>query len=190
LANAIGKGGSQTVAKFLGAVENANVEPISGSVPSLGELVPPVEKLMALLMEAGAKKLVLTDLGLLLDLLRRFSEVSLAEFESRALRSVASASRPRAAPGAPPVDKRQLVETYLRRLEAALGNDGLFRAVYRELSADKNITKIEAIEIASRFFEPMAQSATRPKALKKILSRHEKLLDSRDASKSIGGQAA
>src|SRR3977135_4019371 len=82
LANAIGKGGSQTVAKFLGAVENVNVEPISGSVPSLGELVPPVEKLMALLIEAGAKKPVLTDLGLLLDLLRRFSEMSLAEFES------------------------------------------------------------------------------------------------------------
>ena len=188
LADTIGKGGSQTVAKFLGAVEKADVEPILGTAPQLGELVPPVEKLVALLTEAGVKKSVVTDLELMLDLLRRRSEVSLAEFESRALRSVASASRRRA--GAPPVDTKQLVESYLQRLEAALGNDGLFRAVYRELSADKNITKVEAIEIASRFLEPMAQSATRPKALRKILHRHEKLLDSREASKSIGGHKA
>ena len=88
------------------------------------------------------------------------------------------------------MDTKQLVESYLHRLETALGNDGLFRAVYLELCADRNITKVEAIEIASRFFEPMAQSATRPKALQKILYRHEKLLDSRDASKSIGGHKA
>jgi hypothetical protein len=48
---------------------------------------------MALLKEAGAKKSVVTDLGLLLELLRRFNEVSLAEFESRALRSMALFSR-------------------------------------------------------------------------------------------------
>jgi hypothetical protein len=188
LADTIGKGGSQTVTRFLRAIENVDVEPISGTLPHLGDLVPPVEKLVALLTEGGAKKSVVADLKLLLDLLRRRSGVSLAEFESRALISVASASRRRA--GMPPADTKQLVESYLQRLEAALGNDGLFRKVYHELSADKNITKVEAIEIASRFLEPMGQSATRPKALQKILYRHEKLLDSRDASKSIGGHKA
>ena len=70
LADTIGKGGSQTVAKFLGAVEKADVEPISGlPYPTLGELVSPVEKLVALLLtEARAKKSVVTDLELLLDL--------------------------------------------------------------------------------------------------------------------------
>lgn len=190
LAEAIGKGGSQPVAKFIRVVENSGFESALGAGPNLGDVVPPVERLLALLIEGGAKKAVVTDLELLLDLLRRRSEVSLTEFKSCALRSVASASRRKADPGAPPVDTKQLVESYLQRLEAALGNDGLFRAVFRELSADKNITKSEAVEIASRFFEPMAQSATRPRALQKILYRHEKLLESRDASKSIGGDKA
>ena len=190
LAEALGKGGTQTVTKFLVAVEKPTYEPTSNTGPNLSDLVPPVEGLIALLIEAGAKKAAVTDLKLVLDLLRRRREMSLAEFESRALRSVASASRRKADPGAPPVDTKQLVESYLQRLETALGNDGLFRAVYRELSADKNITKVEAIVIASQFFEPMAQSATRPKALQKILYRHEKLLDSRNASKSIGGDKA
>ena len=71
------------------------------------------------------------------------------------------------------MDTKLLVESYLQRLGATLGNDGLFRAVHRELSADKNITQVEAIEIASRFLEPMAQSATRPKALQKSLQARE-----------------
>lgn len=190
LADAIGKGGTQAVAKFLSAIEKAGLELISGTGTQLGDVAPPVEKLVAILVEAGAKKAAVTDLELLLDLLRRRSEVSLVDFDSCALRSVASASRRKADPGAPPVDTKQLVENYLQRLEAALGNDGMFRAVFRELSADKSISKVEAIEIASRFMEPMAQSATRPKALQKILYRHEKLLDSRDAAKSIGGNKA
>ena len=190
LAEAVGKAGSQTVAKFLGAIEKAGLDSISGTGPQIGDVAPPVEKLMAILTEAGAKKAVVTDLELLLDLLRRRSEVSLVDFDSCALRSVASASRRKADPGAPPVDTKQLVENYLQRLEAALGNEGMFRAVFRELSADKSVTRVEAVEIASRFLEPMAQSATRPKALQKILCRHEKLLDSRNASKAIGSNKA
>ncbi len=188
-ATALGKGGSQTVLKLLGVVERASFEGTPGG-GALGDLVPPVERLVALLKETGAKKSVVNDLKLLLDLLRRRSELSVSEFESIVARSVASASRRKADPGAPSVDTKRLVESYLKRLEAALGNDQLFRAVYLELSADKNITKIEAIEIASQFMEPMPRSATRPKALKKILYRHEKLLDSRRASGSIGGERA
>lgn len=190
LAKALRKGGSQSFAKILSALEKDMFQDIPAIGPTLGDLVLPVAKLSALLTEAGAKKTVVADLELLLDLLRRRSEVSLTVFESCEFGSVASASRRRADPGAPPVDTKQLIENYLQRLEAALGNDGLFRAVFNELSADRNITKVEAIEIASRFFEPLAQSATRPKALRKILYRHEKLLDARSGAKSIGGQAA
>ncbi len=190
LANALGQGGAKATAKFLGTIEKAGFcgAPFDGA--RLGELAPNVESFVALLKEAGAKKSAVTDLELVLDLLRRHSGVSLTEFESIASRTVASASRRSADPGGAPVDTKKLVETYLQRLEAALGNDLPFRALLRELSADRNITKTEAIEIASRFFEPMARSTTRPKALRKILDRHEKLLDSRAASYSIGGKAA
>ena len=84
------------------------------------------------------------------------------------------------------MDTKELVESYLQRLEAALGNDTLFRSLHRELSADVRINKTEAIEIASRFFEPMPASATRRKAMQKILYRHQKLMDSRAASETIG----
>ena len=88
------------------------------------------------------------------------------------------------------MDTKELIESYLQKLEAALGNEGMFRIVYRELSADKRADREAVIEIASRFFETTPASTSRPKALQKILHRHEKLMESRGASSSIGGKAA
>jgi hypothetical protein len=104
--------------------------------------------------------------------------------------SVASASPRKVGSGSTPVDPNKLVEYYLERLQDTLGDDEAFRALYRELSDDARITRTQAIEIASRFFAPVPPSTTRPKALQKILYRHEKLMDSRAASSSIGGKAA
>ena len=86
------------------------------------------------------------------------------------------------------MEPKQLVEDYLKRLEATFGNDAAFRAVFAELSADKRVGKTEMNEIASHFFAPVPASTTRPRALQKILYRHEKLLDSRAASSAIGGK--
>jgi hypothetical protein len=187
LSEAVGKGGQRSVATFLGAVEHAMPNRDTASETVFANLVPSLRGLLALLTEARAQKTVVADLKRLLDLLERRSDVSKDDFDLRAVRSVASASRTKAVAGAPTVDTKQLVESYLKRLEAALGNDALFRSIYRELNDDKNITQVEAVELASRFLEPTARSSTRPKALKKELYRHERLLDAREAARSIGG---
>jgi hypothetical protein len=188
--NSLRKGGTLATAKLLSAIEKIGFEKAAEEAPLLGHFAPVLEHFIRLLKQAGAKQASVVDLELLLDLSRRHSEVSLGSFELAVQRSVASASRRKPPPGATTVDSKQLIDSYLRRLEGALGNDALFRTVFRELSDDKNISKVEAIEIASRFFEPVAPSSTRPKALQKILYRHEKLLESRAASSSIGGRAA
>ena len=120
----------------------------------------------------------------------RHGEVSVKEFDSAVERVVASASRGRSKSGAPTVDTKELIESYLQKLEAALGNEGMFRIAYRELSADKRADREAVIEIATRFYEPTPASTSRPKALQKILHRHEKLMESRGASSAIGGKAA
>ena len=190
ITSVLGKAGTQTAASFISTIEKIPFKRSGSNGPQVAEIVPLIAGLVAILKAAGPDKLAVADLELLLDLLRRRSEVSIKDFKSSVLRSVAAASGRKAEPGAPLVDTKQLVENYLQRLEAALGNDGMFQAVYRELIADKNVTKTEAIEIASRFLSPLPASTTRPKALQKILYRHEKLLDSRSASSSIGGKAA
>jgi len=44
------------------------------------------------------------------------------------------------------------------------------------------------VELASRFLAPIAKSTSRPKALRRVLYRHEKLLESRAASASIAAR--
>lgn len=190
LAAAVGRGEQQTVAKFLAAVEKAGLSSATADASMLGAAEPMLIGLVELFSEAGVKKTVVADVELVLDLVRRHSDVSVTEFESAVERVVASASRGKSKTGAAPVDMKELIEGYLQKLEAALGNEGMFRVVFRELSADKRADRDAVVEIATRFYEPTPASTTRPKALQKILLRHEKLMESRGASSTIGGKAA
>lgn len=190
LATAIGRGEKKGVAKFLAAMEKVGFSSSAADERVLGTAVPILKGLVELLSEAGVKKTVVADVALVLDLIRRHSEASVIEFESAVERVVASASRGKGKSGAAPVDMKELIEGYLQKLEAALGNEGMFRIVYRELSADKRAHRDAVVEIATRFYEPTPASTTRPKALQKILLRHEKLMESRGASSTIGGKAA
>ncbi len=82
----------------------------------------------------------------------------------------------------------QLANAYLIRLEETLGSDERFRAVHAELGADKVVGQAEMVEILSRFLSPVAKSTSRPKAWRRIMYRHEKLLQSRAASASIAAK--
>jgi hypothetical protein len=185
-AGGLAGGGTMTTKKLVASIDKARLQ-LVGAEPTLGALKSELEGLITVLKEAGVRKTLVADIELLLDLVLRHRETSIAEFESL-VRSVASASR-QPDRGATPVDRKQLVASYLHRLEAALGNDEIFLPLHRELSADKRVTKEIAIEIASRFLAPLPPSTTRPKALKKVLYRHEKLMESQAASSSIGGKA-
>jgi hypothetical protein len=175
--------GTMSTKKFVSSIEKAGLSRTIAEEPMLGVVESEINELIGVLKAAGAKKTLMTDVELLLDLSGRYKETSIAEFES----SVASASGQQ--PGATPMDPKQLVEEYLKRLEVAFGNDEVFRALHKELNDDKRVTRVMAIEIASRFYAPMPPSSSRPKALRKILERHEKLMYSRAASSTIGGKA-
>jgi hypothetical protein len=190
LARVIGIGGTQTAAKFFEKMNKTGFQHVGDEECDVSDLVPILDRLLHLLTEAGGKKAAITDVQILLDLIRRSSEFSLNDIESVALVSVASASRGKTKPGEQPVDTEQLVQAYLKRLDAARGRDTEFRSIYKELTDDRRIGSAEAVAIASKFYQPVPASTSRPKALQTILRRHEKLMESRAASSTIGGKAA
>ena len=71
----------------------------------------------------------------------------------------------------------KLVAIYLGNLEQTLEDANRFPELYRNIVADKRIGQPEAVELASRFLDPIAKSTSRPKALRRLLYRHEKMME-------------
>jgi hypothetical protein len=157
----------------------------SGESPRLGELISPLEGLLQLL-EDVAKPKNLADLKGLLAVVREHGDTSIEGFASAIRDHVASASKGKSKKGAKSMNE-SLVADYLKKLEAALGNDVAFRTLFGEIEADKRITKLEAVALATRFLGPTPASTTRPRALQRVLQRHQKLMDFKRSSESIGG---
>jgi hypothetical protein len=145
---------------------------------TLGALMPALEAFHKLLVQASAKKKSIDSVKAMLDVFNEYSQLSTEEFR-RALCFKTTGDRT--------VDQ-QLVATYLGKLEQALGDERKFPEVYDALTADKRIAQPEAVELASRFLAPIPKSTSRPKALRRVLYRHEMLLESRAKSASIGAR--
>ncbi len=157
------------------ALRQSNQNHQVSSGVKLGSLLPVFSVFYEVFIAAGARKKSVTDLKALLDLFGEYQQLSIDEF-CLALTPITI--------GARAVD-HQLVDTYLDRLEKVLGDEQQFPLVYKSLTADKRVAQPEAVELASRFLAPIAKSTSRPKALRRVLYRHEKLLESRAASASI-----
>ncbi len=189
LGKMLSNGSARLVAKRLQEISKFN-QSTKGQIATLKDVTPLLEGLLTLLGNAGAKRQVVADLKLIVDVIGQNGELSLADAESAASGSVASASCEIDKMGAVPVDGNSLIEDYLQKLETSLGSDPAFRVVLSSLEADQRIGRTEAADLASRFFGPVAPSTSRPKALQRILLRHQKLLDARAAAATIGGKAA
>jgi hypothetical protein len=157
--------------------------PASGESPRLAELVSPLEALLQLL-EDVAKPEILDDLIHLLAMVREHGDISIVGFASAVRKHVASASKGQSKKGAAAMDQ-SLVADYLKKLEAALGDDAAFLALFREIDANKRVTKLEAVELATRFLASTPPSTSRSKALQRVLHRHQKLMDFKRSSESI-----
>ncbi|MGE0853703.1 MAG: hypothetical protein AB7O44_29505 [Hyphomicrobiaceae bacterium] len=179
---ALSPAGSQTVDRFAKSCSLLRF-PDSREPPLLGELLPSLESL-AQLLEDIAKPEILTDLKQLLAVIRDHRDIPIAGFESAIVKHVASASKGQSKKGVTPMDQ-PLVDDYLARLEASLGDDAAFRALFREIETDRRVTKVEAVELATRFLGPTPPSTSRPKALQRVLHRHQKLMDFKRSSESI-----
>jgi hypothetical protein len=149
----------------------------------LRELVPTLEVLLQLL-DGIAKLEIIVDLERLLAIAREHGDTSVVGFASVIRKQVVSASKGQSKKGAAQMDQ-SLVDDYLKKLEAALGDDAAFKTLFRELEADKRVTKVEAIELATRFLGPTPTGTSRLKALQRVLQRHQKLVDFRRSSESI-----
>jgi hypothetical protein len=180
----------ERVAKALAASKLKNAEAIRDALVraerrdakssglKLASIVPALTAFYEVLVVASAKKKVLEELKALLDLFRENRQLSIDEF-CEALSPTKIGERA--------VD-HQLVDHYLGRLEQVLGDEQKFQAVYEALTADKRVTQPEAVELASRFLAPIAKRTSRPKALRRVLYRHEKLLEARAVSASMAAR--
>jgi hypothetical protein len=178
----VAKALASTKAKNLNAIRNVLARASHGDPKAIAlrlqSILPALAAFHEVLLVASAKKKVLDELKALLDLFDEYRQLSIDEF-CQAL------CPPRIGEHAM---GHQLVDAYLDRLEEVLGDEQKFSAVYEALTADKRIAQAEAVELASRFLAPIAKSTSRPKALRRVLYRHEKLLESRAVSASMAAR--
>jgi hypothetical protein len=148
------------------------------------------------LVNGLAKKDLNDCLDSLLNVLRKNADAPITAF---AAAMVVSASAPKAKgarngksnakKGAAPVDD-YLVSDYVKRLEAALGDNAKFEPLLQELQADERVGQAEAVAIASEFYGKTPKGTSRPKALGRILDRQVKLMKFKQQPSTSGRSAA
>jgi hypothetical protein len=83
-----------------------------------------------------------------------------------------------------------VVETYLARLQAALGKEDVFPSVIKQMVEDVAVKQPEAVEIASRFVARMSASTAKKKAIERIADRHQSLVTFKLKQRAVGGRSA
>jgi hypothetical protein len=169
------------LAKRIGALRGT----ASTGSPSLGDVARLLSALKSVLNKT-AKATVLTDLNAIEKLLRDRASMDLGAFV-RLATEAAAPPRPARNRDAPAV-RNDLVAHYKEKLEAALGDEEKFSAVYNDLRANTAVGKPEIIALAKQ----MTGSGARAEdaALKKIWNRHQSLVVFKAKSRATGGRSA
>jgi hypothetical protein len=185
---------AKTVAAFLKAIEQVASSASTQGSPRIASIEPVLSSLRAL-VNGVAKKDLIKSLDSLLDTLRKNADVPIPLFVANAASALApkvkdeSKRKGNSKKGAAPVDDH-LVDDYVKRLEAALGDDAKFEPLLEELKADHRVAQAEVVVIASRFYGRTAKSTSRPKALERIRERHVKLMKFKRQPSTSGRPAA
>jgi hypothetical protein len=151
--------------------------------PSLGDVARLLSALKSVLNKT-AKATVLTDLNAIEKFLRDRASMDLGAFVRLATEAAPRPTRTRDAPA----ERDDLVAHYKEKLEAALGDEETFSAVYNDLRANTAIGRPEIIALAKQ----MTGSGGRVEdaALKKIWNRHQSLVVFKAKSRATGGRSA
>ncbi len=160
---------------------------VSGSTggPSLGDVAPLLSALKSFLNKT-AKSTVLNDVSTIEKLLHDRASMEISAIVR--MRTEAAASR-RSTKKRNAADVRaDLVAHYKEKLEAALGDEEKFTAIYNDLRANTAIGKPEATALAKQMTGSGAR--TQDAALKKIWSRHKSLVVFKAKSRATGGRSA
>jgi hypothetical protein len=169
------------LAKRIGALRGT----ASAESPSLGDVARLLSALKSVL-DKTAKATVLTDLNAVEKFLHDRASIELGAFV-RLATEAAAPPRPARNRDAPAV-RDDLVIHYKEKLEAALGDEEKFSAVYNDLRANAAIGRLEIIALAKQ----MTGSGARAEdaALKKIWNRHQSLVVFKAKSRATGGRSA
>lgn len=153
--------------------------------PNLGDIARLLSALKSFL-DKIAKTAVLADINALEKLLHSRSSMELLAFVRMATEAPVP-HRPTRKRGAPAV-RDDLVVHYKERLEAALGDEEKFSAVYNDLRANTAIRKPEILALARQMTGGGAR--TDDAALKKIWNRHRSLVVFNAKARATGGRSA
>ena len=182
----------KTATAFLKAAND--MVPSSGTAngPLLSSVIPALSSLRTF-VDVVAKKDLNNSLDSLLDVLQRHADIPISAFVASVVSALSEnmgSSRPKSRKKvAAPMDDR-LVDDYVRRLEAALGDDAKFESLLAELSADARVQQAEAVAIATQFYKRTAKDTSRPKALQRIRERQAELMKFKRQSSTAGRPAA
>jgi hypothetical protein len=153
--------------------------------PSLGDVARLLSALKGFL-DKTAKSTVLTDLDAIEKLLRDRASMELAAFV-RITTEAASPRRPTTGRDAPEL-RDDLIAHYRDKLEAALGDEEKFTAIYNDLRANAAMGKPEITALANQMTGSGAR--TQDAALKKIWNRHQSLVMFKAKSRATRGRSA
>jgi hypothetical protein len=156
--------------------------------------VVPVLTTLRTFVNAFAKKDLNDGLDSFLDILRIHSDSLISVFVAMAI----AVSKPAVSPSKPKSKSKKvatsmddrLVSDYLKRLEAALGDDAKFESLLTELSGDSRVQQAEAVAIASQFYKQTAKDTSRLKALERIRERQDRLMKFKRQPSTAGRPAA
>jgi hypothetical protein len=160
--------------------------------PLLNSVIPALSSLRTF-VDALPNKDLNNSLDSLLDVLQSRADIPISVFVATVVSGIKEdkrSSRPKSRKKvAAPMDDR-LVDKYVRRLEAALGDDAKFESLLVELSADACVQQAEAVAIASQFYKRTTKDTSRPKALQRIRERQTELMKFKRQSSTAGRPAA
>jgi hypothetical protein len=160
---------------------------VAGSLgsPSLGDVACLLSALKGFLSKT-AKSAVLTDVDAVERLLRNRAAMELGAFV-RITTQAASPRRPTTGRDAPGL-RDDLIVYYRDKLEAALGDEEKFAAIYNDLRANTAVSKPEITALVKQMTGSGAR--TQDAALKKIWNRHQSLVVFKAKSRATGGRSA
>jgi hypothetical protein len=159
--------------------------PEAAGDPSLGDLAKLLSVLRRFLNQT-AKSAVLTDVDAIEKLLHDRASMGFGAFVRMATEAATPTGRGRGRDA--PRERDDLVVQYKEKLEAALGDEKTFTAVYNDLRANTAVGKPEITALAKQMTGSGAR--TQEAALKKIWNRHQSLVVFKAKSRATGGRSA
>ena len=139
----------------------------------------------------ATRRSVAKDLAALLCLMEGHgsnSVISFVESVRRQFPAFASAKKRQRKRGTA-LDKN-VVRDYVGRLEEVLRDEEAFPALVHSIEHDPLVRQLEIVAIASEFYGPTPQGASKKECIRRIMSRHRSLMDYRAKAKAQAGKSA